>query len=215
MSFSLNFCLLKFATMLFRACVGVNCSFLRNPAKNCKRARLLWRLLRRCADRQIWTHFLQALFGNTFHREKVVNFLKGAALLAEIYDGFAMLGPISGTCCNSSAIAEFKSTECAGSRRLVSASDCTSRNISRKETAINVRDGIRHVRGFKSSDTISLRVVLRDRAEESGLVRDLCAVADENDLLVGGIEMAAGGCQNIVRCERLDSRAISFQIIFR
>lgn len=69
--------------------------------------------------------------------------------------------------------------ECAAGRRFVSAQACAAKNkISRKETAINARDEIRHVRGFKSSDTISLRVVLRDRAEESGLIGDLCAVAD-------------------------------------
>jgi hypothetical protein len=60
----------------------------------------------------------------------------------------------------------------------VSAQACAAKNkISRKATAIK-GDEIPHVRGFKSSDTISLRVVLRHRAEQSGLLGDLCAVAD-------------------------------------
>ena len=99
---------------------------------------------------------------------------------------FAVLGPIPGTCCNCSAVAEFKSTECAGGGRLGSAQTCTTNSaISKKETAINVQDEIRRVRNSKSSDTISLLVVFRHWAEEGGLVRDLRAVADENDLLVG------------------------------
>jgi|GEM_PF-6321647 len=99
---------------------------------------------------------------------------------------FAVLGPIPGTCCNCSAVAEFKSTECAGGGRLVSAQTCTTNNaISKKETAINAQDEIRPAPDLKSSDTISLLVVFRHWAEEGGLVRDLRAVADENDLLVG------------------------------
>lgn len=46
---------------------------------------------------------------------------------------------------------------------------------------------------YRISNASSLRVVFGDRAEESGLLGDLGAVADEDDLLVGGIEMAAGG----------------------
>ena len=41
-------------------------------------------------------HFLQAAFGKTFNREKVVTFLKRAALLAEIYGGFCGTGANSG-----------------------------------------------------------------------------------------------------------------------
>ena len=46
---------------------------------------------------------------------------------------------------------------------------------------------------YRVSNASFLRVVLGDRAEESGLLGDLGAVAHENDLLVCGIEMAAGG----------------------
>src|SRR6202167_1492933 len=110
---------------------------------------------------------------------------------------FAVLGPIPGTCCNSSAVAELQSMECAGGRRFVSAPNCTARNKSMKETVINVRDEIRRVRGFKPSDTISLWVIFRHAAAESGLIRYLCAVTDHDDLLVGGVEMAAGGGENV------------------
>jgi hypothetical protein len=92
---------------------------------------------------------------------------------------FAALRPIPDTCCDSSEVAEFKSTECAGGKRLASASTCTTNNAIREtETASNVPEVIGHLGDFSSSHTISLRVVLRDCAEQSGLVGDLCAVAD-------------------------------------
>ena len=46
---------------------------------------------------------------------------------------------------------------------------------------------------YRISHASSLRVVFGNRAEESGLLGDLDTVADEDNLLVGGIEMAAGG----------------------
>src|ERR1700721_706392 len=46
------------------------------------------RVPRHCADREIRTHFLKTRFRNTFDRQQVFHFLKGAALLAEVDDGF-------------------------------------------------------------------------------------------------------------------------------
>ena len=56
--------------------------------------------------------------------------------------------------------------------------------IGTEEIASNLQQ-IRRLRNLKSSDTISLRIVLHDWAEEGSLVCDLGAVADQDDLLVG------------------------------
>jgi hypothetical protein len=45
----------------------------------------------------------------------------------------------------------------------------------------------------------SPRVVRRDRAEQCGLFGDLRAIADDHDLRVRGIEVAAGGGQDVGR----------------
>ena len=44
-----------------------------------------------------------------------------------------------------------------------------------------------------------MRVVLCDVAKKRGLFGDLGAVADQDDLSVGGIEMAARGGEDVVR----------------
>ena len=50
--------------------------------------------------------------------------------------------------------------------------------------------------------------------KKRGLLADLRAVADENDLRVRGIEMAARGGEDIVGGERANSLAIRFEIVF-
>ena len=61
---------------------------------------------------------------------------------------------------------------------------------------------------------IALRIVFGDFAEEGGLLGDLRAVAYQNDLRVGGIEVAARGGQHIIGGERMNFLAIGFQMIF-
>ena len=58
-----------------------------------------------------------------------------------------------------------------------------------------------------------LRIVFGDFAEERGLLGDLRAVAHQDDLRVGGIEVAARRDENIVGSERVNFLAIRFQII--
>src|ERR1039457_1346254 len=61
----------------------------------------------------------------------------------------------------------------------------------------------------------SLSIVLRDRAEKGGLLANLRAVANEDNLRVRGIEMTARGGDNVVSGERTNSFAICFEITFR
>ena len=60
---------------------------------------------------------------------------------------------------------------------------------------------------------MAMRIVFGDWAEKRGLLGDLLAVADQNDLRVGGIKVAASGGENIVGSERMDFLAIRFQIV--
>src|SRR5271156_393435 len=70
-------------------------------------------------------------------------------------------------------------------------------------------------RGESLLDLCSLGIVFGDFAEEGGLGGELGAVADDDDLRVGRIEVAARGGEDVVRGERVDAGAIGFEIIFR
>jgi hypothetical protein len=59
-----------------------------NAIPRSHRRQLLCRAPVQSRGRAIGTHFLQTPFGNTLNRQKVVNFPKGAAVWADIYDGF-------------------------------------------------------------------------------------------------------------------------------
>src|SRR4029077_13191107 len=60
---------------------------------------------------------------------------------------------------------------------------------------------------------LAVGVIYVEVAEESGLRFDLCAVADDNDLYVGGVEISSRGSKQIVRRERTDFLAIGLEVI--
>src|ERR1700687_1447847 len=60
---------------------------------------------------------------------------------------------------------------------------------------------------------LAVGVVYVEVAEESGLRFDLCAVADNNDLHVGGVKISSRSGEQIVRGERTDFVAIGLEVV--
>src|ERR1700676_3852986 len=67
--------------------------------------------------------------------------------------------------------------------------------------------------GILALNAIPLRIVHFYRAEQGGLRLQLCAVAHDYDLRVGGIEIFLRGVENVSGCETQNAFTIGFQVI--
>ncbi len=86
----------------------------------------------------------------------------------------AVLGPIPGTNCNCSTLAEFKSRAFAGGAFFCATAALQQSRITATARADDSR-----------LNAIALRIVLRDFTKERGLICNLRAIPNQNDLRVG------------------------------
>jgi hypothetical protein len=98
---------------------------------------------------------------------------------------FAVVGPARGSSWSSFALARLILILCVGGFFAAEAEAEAAKTTAASRTA------------RKSIQFVSPRVVRRDRAEQCGLFGDLRAIADDHDLRIRGIEVAAGGCQDV------------------
>src|SRR5277367_1006099 len=137
---------------------------------------------------------------------------------------FAVVGPTPGSSSSSFADARLMSIGCVGGFFVAKAEAASIRNTDTVKI-VNFAAVPRVILGrlFRLrcsmcrsvsplGDDFSLGVVLDYRAEKGSLLADLSAVADEDDLRVRGIEMAARGGKNISSGERANFLAIGFEI---
>src|ERR1700728_253834 len=129
---------------------------------------------------------------------------------------FAVVGPTPGSSWSSFAPARLISILCVGGFFAAEAEaaaariNAASRTIHASADPSFIGQTCEEHTTRKSIQLVSLRVLRRDWAEQCGLFGDLRAIADDHDLRVRRIEVAAGGCEDVGRGQRADSFAVRF-----